>query len=68
MNLALDKPKSIRLVDWEEWSRMRPSYSATIGAPPLLIVDTDSVLNAQSSSIPEAFEEDPVTESSTTVV
>ncbi|KAI6171346.1 hypothetical protein M3Y97_01061100 [Aphelenchoides bicaudatus] len=57
----IDQSK-IRLVDWREWSRMRPSYSATIGAPPLLIVDTDSMIDEKhKSTIPEAMLEEPET-------
>lgn len=41
---------------------MRPAYSATIGAPPLLIVDTDSVVDEPAkSSIPEALSDEPET-------
>jgi hypothetical protein len=53
---------------------MRPSYSATIGAPPLLIVDTDTVLDDEirsstaSSEIPEAIDDELELLNSTTPI
>jgi hypothetical protein len=38
----LKTSSNIRLVDWREWNRMRSSFTGTIGAPPLLIIDADS--------------------------